>query len=361
MYYILEIDGEISRKKEVEKSLLKEYLGGTGIGIKIIYDYKLWMKDPLSRENIILIAPGLLTGSGYPTASKTIFMARSPLTGGIARAASGASLGPELKSMGVIALVLKNGYDSLSGIVIDDDEMKIINAEKYRGKDTAKTVEEIKKEFGDYKTAVIGPAGEKLSLISMIECDGRQAARTGIGAVMGAKNIKFIAIKSKKKDEIKNREIFREDIKKAMEYIKNDPRTALDMKFGTGASFDQVNRFHGVFPTKNFQESYFREAYLALDGNAKPELDPSYWTSKYEWKFHPCPGCTKPCSRYVHIKSRKYGEFFVEGLEYETLYSLGSNLNIKNFEDVAYLHYRADLLGLDAISAGATIGWAMET
>ena len=360
MYYQLDIDGKNFKKIEMDKGILKDYLGGTGIGIKILYDLKAWEKKALSKENILVISPGLLTGSGYPTASKTIFMAKSPLTGGVARASAGAKLGPELKSLGIIALTIRDGYNSLSGIIIENDNVEIVEASKYKGKNTAETIEKIKEDYGDYSTAVIGPAGENLSLISTIECDGRQAARTGLGSVMGIKNIKFIAVKGNKKIELKDKNNFKEEIKKAMEYLKNDPRTTSDMKFGTGASFDQVNRFHGIFPTKNFQQSYFKDAYKDLNEDKRPELDPSFWTLKYEWKYHPCPGCTKPCGRYVHIKSSKYGEFYVEGLEYETMYSFGSNLNIKSFEEVAYLHYLSDLLGLDAISAGATIGWAME-
>ncbi|MGC9137973.1 MAG: aldehyde ferredoxin oxidoreductase family protein [Thermoplasmata archaeon] len=357
--HILEIEGESTSIKEIDKETLLRYMGGAGIGTKILYDNRVWEKDPLSEGNVLVISPGLLTGSGYPTASKTIFMARSPLTKGIGRAAAGAPLGPSLKSLGIGALVLKGRYSKLTGIIIDE-ETRIVDAIHYKFKDTKETAEGIREEFGDYSTAVIGPAGENLSLISSIECDGRQAARTGIGAVMGSKNIKFIAVKGRwRVEEIKN-EIFRDEIKKAMEYIRKDPRTNNDMKYGTGASFDQVNRYHGVFPTKNFQLSWFRDAFEGLDEGKVPELDPSFWTSRYEWKYHPCPGCTKPCSRYVHVNSGKYGEFDVEGLEYETIYSLGSNLNIKDFESVAYLHYTSDLLGLDAISAGATIGWAME-
>jgi len=355
----LDINGEDVKKIDVDKSTIEKYLGGTGIGIKILYENKVWDKDPLSEENILVISPGLLTGTGYPTASKTIFMARSPITKGVGRAAAGATIGPALKSRNIVSIILRGKYNKLTGIIIGED-VNIVDASKYSLKNTKETSDKILEEFGNYSTAIIGPAGEKLSLISSIECDGRQAARTGLGAVMGSKNIKFIAVKGKNIVKIEKKQSFREEIKKAMEYIKKDPRTNSDMKFGTGASFDQVNRFHGVFPAKNFQQSYFQDVYDKLKEGEVPQLDPSYWTTNYEWKYHPCPGCTKPCSRYVHVNSKKYGEFYVEGLEYETLYSLGSNLNISSFEDVAYLHYQADLLGLDAISAGATIGWAME-
>lgn len=353
------VDGEDHRKVQVDKGTVLKYLGGTGLGIKILYENRVWESNPLSEGNILVISPGLLTGSGYPTASKTIFMARSPLTMGIGRAAAGATIGPALKSLGIASLVIKGRYEKLSGLLVDED-VDVVDAGAYRLMDTETTAKKIREEFGDYSTAVIGPAGENLSLISSIECDGRQAARTGLGAVMGSKNLKFIAVKGKGTIDIKRKEDFREEIKKAMEYIRKDPRTNNDMKFGTGASFDQVNRYHGIFPSKNFQQSYFQDVFDNLREGEIPELDPSFWTSRYQWKYHPCPGCTKPCSRYVHVKSNKYGDFYVEGLEYETIYSLGSNLNIKSFEDVAYLHYQADLLGLDAISAGATIGWAME-
>ncbi|MEM3264770.1 MAG: aldehyde ferredoxin oxidoreductase family protein [Thermoplasmata archaeon] len=359
MAYSLEIDQYSYRKTEIDKSTLKKYIGGTGLGIKILNDAKTWEYDGLSPGNILAILPGLLTGSGFPTASKTIFMARSPLTGGVGRAVAGAYLGVALKSLDILALSVKGAYDKWTGIVIDDD-INMVNASDFYGLDTKQTIKKLYEKYSGYATAVIGPAGENLSLISSIECDGRQAARTGLGAVMGSKKIKFIVAKSGKLQKPSNSDGFKEEIKNAVELLKKDPRSISDMKYGTASSLDLVNRFLGVYPAKNFQQGYFEEVYNNIKDNEIPEIDPAYWTKKYDWKYHPCPGCTKPCGKYVHVESKKYGTFDVEGLEYETIYSLGSNLNIKNFEDIAYLHYLSDLLGIDAISAGLTISWAME-
>ncbi len=357
MKFILTIDLKNGFKKEViDSNILKNFLGGSGLGTLILYRKKLWEYGPLSEKNTLVILPGLLTGSGYPTASKTIFMARSPLTMGIGRASAGSTLGPALAGLDIAALVIENSAEKWSGIVIKGNDVEIRDAENLYGLDTFETTEKVKSD--NFASCVIGPAGENLSLISLIESEGRQAARTGLGAVMGSKKIKYILVEKTGQSLPVRKEEFRNDIKEAMSKIMNDPRKESDYRYGTAASVETVNVFHGVFPTKNFQQSYFEDVYNNINGTA--EIDPKFWTEKYRWKIHPCPNCVKPCSRYLHVESKKWGSFDVEGLEYETIYSLGSMLNIKNIEDIAYLHYTADKYGLDAISAGVTIAWAME-
>jgi len=357
MKFILSVDPVNGFKKErIDDNVLKNFLGGSGLGSWLMYRKKLWEFDPLSEKNALIILPGLLTGSGYPTASKTIFMARSPLTMGVGRASAGSTLGPALAGMDLAALVIENKAEKWSGIIIKEDDVEIKNAEDLIGLDTLETTKRLNDE--KFASCVIGPAGENLSLISTIESEGRQAARTGLGAVMGSKKIKYILVEKKGLSIPARKEEFRNDIKDAMSRIMKDPRKESDFKYGTAASVETVNLFHGAYPAKNFQQSYFEEAYR--DEKNIPEIDPRYWTEKFKWKIHPCPNCAKPCSRYLHIESKKWGSFDVEGLEYETIYSLGSMLNIKSIEDIAYLHYMADRYGLDAISAGVTIAWAME-
>jgi len=140
MPYALEIDQYSYIKTKIDKQTLKKYLGGTGLGIKILNDAKAWESDGLSSRNVLAILPGLLTGSGFPTASKTVFMAKSPLTGGVGRAVAGAHLGVALKSLDIFALSVKGTYDKWSGIVIDDDSVNVVNASDFYGLDTEQAI-----------------------------------------------------------------------------------------------------------------------------------------------------------------------------------------------------------------------------
>ncbi|MFO8109551.1 MAG: aldehyde ferredoxin oxidoreductase N-terminal domain-containing protein [Thermoplasmata archaeon] len=190
-------DNKVSTE-ELSDSFLRRHIGGAGITGKLLYDEVGADVEPLSPENKLIIAPGLLVGPKVPTASKTAFGFKSPLTGGYGKAIVGGRIGDQLKEAGYDALIIEGKAKKASVLVIQDDDVKVDNAEDMWGKDTHETVEMLKNRYGKVKTAVIGPASEKLSKISMIECDERQAGRGGPGAVMGSKNLKAVAVKGTK-------------------------------------------------------------------------------------------------------------------------------------------------------------------
>ena len=346
-------------KENIDPYIARKFLGGLGLGAYYLYKNVPKNVDPFDPQNVLIISPGLLVASGIPTASKTVFVSKSPLTGGFGRAVAGATIGPELKKAGYETLIIKGKAEKHSIIVIKDDEVKIENTDLW-GKDTRETQLRIKEKYPGFATAAIGPAGENLSKIAIIDCEERQAARTGLGAVMGSKNLKAIAVKGTKKVILSDPDKMKELIKKWVNILKDHPASRDDMKYGTGEFYAWMNTQRGTFPSRNWQQGYFQKSYDFLKEGELSKIDPYYWAPKYVTGYHPCPGCTKPCGHIFEVKDGKYAGTKVDGLEYEIMYSLGGNLEIDDPEAVGYLSLLSDLYGLDAISAGVTISWAME-
>ncbi|MCD6323573.1 MAG: aldehyde ferredoxin oxidoreductase family protein [Desulfurococcales archaeon] len=340
----------------------KMFLGGVGFGTRALYKEVPPHSDPLGPENKLFMTPGVLVGTGLGTASKTAFNFKSPLTGGYGRAMAGAEVGVQLKKAGFDMLVVEGVAEEPSLIVVEDGKAKVTQAEEFWGLKLEDARQKAEREFPGFATAFIGPAGEKLSKISIIDCDGRQAARGGPGAVLGSKKVKGILVKGSKEVPIADPEWLRKLIAKWAVAFKDHPATKADMEYGSGEFLDWMNRSRGTFPTRNWQMGFFRNAYekAEKEGKERIDLDPYEWVPKYRVGRRPCPACNKPCSQVVKVDSGKWGTFEVDGPEYETLYSLGGVLDIDDFETVAYLNYLADNLGLDTISAGVTIAWAME-
>ncbi len=346
--------------KELLESIFLKYLGGLGLASRLLLDYTEPNIDPLSEKNVAVIAPGLLVGTGLPTASKTTLTFKSPLTNAFGRSVSGAYLGVALKKAGYDAVVINGKSSKPVYLLIEDDKFVIKDASHLWGRDAIETQEILRKDLGnEFRTAAIGPAGEKLLRIADIDFEERQSARAGGGAVMGSKKLKAIAIKGTKNVEYADPNALKEAILNWNKKINASDAKKLDMGYGSGEFYEWINKERGVFPVKNWQESYFEESFDKHKDGKSP-LDPYYWSPKYTEKLHPCPNCTKPCGRFILIKEGKYAGTRVEGVEYELLYSLGGDLGIDNIEATAKLNEICDRAGVDGISAGVTIAWAME-
>ncbi len=352
--------GEI-KKEVVQEELVKKYLGGLGFVAHFLYKEVPKGADPLGAENKIFIAPGALTGFGIPTASKTALASKSPLTGGFGRSVVGAPMGVGLRKAGYSLLIIEGKSEKPVILRIEDDNVSIESAEELWGMTTKEAQKKLKEKYGKVSTAVIGPAGENLSKISGIDFEERQAARTGIGAVFGSKKLKGIVVKGTKTPEVANKGELMKLIAKWAKIIKEHPATKDDMGYGSGEFLRWMNLERGTFPTRNWQWGYFQSFYDNAKEGELLGIDPYNWVPKYnpEKKRNPCPNCTKPCSQVFTLEKYKPGET-VDGPEYETLYSLGSELEIDDPQAVAYLNLLCDEYGLDTISAGVTIGWAME-
>ncbi len=355
----IDLSKNIVEKREISEEIYEKYLGGLGIATRILYDTAKAGIDPFSPNNPLIVAPGLLVGSGLPTASKTAVTFKSPETNAFGRSISGAYLGVALKKAGYDALVVVGKSEKPVYLMIEDDNVEIKDASHLWGKDVIEAQKIIREELGkDFRTGVIGPAGEKLLKISDIDFEERQSARGGGGAVMGSKMLKAIVVKGTKNVEYADRNALTEEIKKWNGIINSSEAKKLDMAYGSGEFYTWMNKERGVFPVKNWTESFFEESFNSPDGVS--HLDPYYWAPKYTKGYHPCPNCTKPCGRYVKIEEGKYAGTEVDGVEYELLYSLGGDLGIDNIEVSMKLNEICDKAGVDGISAGVTLAWAME-
>lgn len=346
--------------ESLSEEFLRKFIGGAGFTTKILYDEVGKDVDPLSEDNKLIISPGLLLGLKVPTGSKTSFGFKSPQTGGYGKSLVGGKIGDQLKKAGYDVLIIEGKAEEPSVLVIEDEDVRVEKADDIWGKDTHKAGEMIKEKYGEVETAVIGPAGEKLSKISIIECNERQAARGGIGAVLGSKNLKGIDIKGSKDYPIHDKERLDDLISKFRKESQEQGKT--DMEYGSGEALHPLNVEIGAFPVKNWEAGYFKDAYEKLEDpmEGRIDIDPRRWTSEYRDGRRPCPYCTKPCSQYFVAEDTPYGDIGIDGPEYETQYSFGGCTGVDDVEAVAKANEICDKLGLDTISAGVTVAWAME-
>ena len=240
--------------QEIPEGTQRLFLGGWGLAAALAYEAIPKGADPLGPQNAVAIAPGLLTGTGIPTASKTALGFRSPLTGAFCRSVAGAWLGVSLRKAGFDTVLITGASERPVALVIEDGAARLMDAADLWGLDTRAAREAIREKFGEgYRTAVIGPAGEKLSKISVIDCDGRQAGRGGGGAVLGAKKLKAILVKGTGQVPSADPERIKELAKKWNEVIREHPATKADMGYGSGEFLDWMNRESGTFPSRNWQ------------------------------------------------------------------------------------------------------------
>jgi aldehyde:ferredoxin oxidoreductase len=351
---ILKIDlttGKTSTRTFDEK-YVRKYLGGQGFVVEIVYHGMPKGADPLGAQNVLAMAGGVFDGFPVGTGGKVAWAAKSPATGTLAESIMGGSIGPELKHAGYDALEIVGKADKPSYIYIEDDKVEINEAADLWNKDTRVVPETLKKRHGwDVKVACIGVAGEKLSKIACIDCDDRQAGRAGLGAVMGSKNLKAVVIRGTRDLEPAEPKKLLEIALRYQKIYEAAPSFIEDTKYGTGEFLGWVNKEKGVFPTRNWQEGYFKE---------RKGIDPYSWAPKYVTKNKACFACTKPCGKLFEVKSGKFAGVAIDGIEYETLYSLGGACGNSDVESVAKANELCDLLGMDTISAGVTVGFAME-
>ncbi len=339
------------RKEPLSKSLAENFIGGRGFVAKMLYDEIPSGIGPYDPENMLIAATGPLTGHFLPASGKTHFGTKSPATGGYADSNMGGHFGPQMKYAGYDVLVITGRAISPSYLFINDDTVEIRPATEYWGQGSITTEKNFKNHLGDdYQVITIGPAGEKRVRYACISHDfGRQAGRTGVGAVMGSKNLKAIAVKGTGSIPVADLKKAYAKGKQAYQKVMAKPGFKGWTPEGTAGITNWTNEV-GVFPTRNFQTSHAGH-YKNINGEAI--LNRLKITDKG------CFGCPTPCGKYGHTQT-KLGSAYVEGPEYETIALFGGNCVLKTIEEVAYANYLCDELGIDTISAGVVIGWAIE-
>ncbi|NPD90143.1 MAG: iron-containing alcohol dehydrogenase [Asgard group archaeon] len=327
-----------------------KFVGGSGLGA---YYYYQLMKDkvaaPLSPDNVLIFMTGPMTGLPTSCSGRFTVCSRSPLTGFWGEANSGGHFGPELKFAGYDGLIIEGASENPVYLLIEDDKIEIKDASNYWGKGVYETQELLLEELNDdsYKIACIGQAGENLVKYAAIMNDGdRAAGRTGLGAVMGSKNLKAIAIKGSNR-KFRLPEIFKKKSQEAYEFIKEDFSVELTKELGTSGFVDTAVELYGDMPIRNWSESSFEGAFNISGATMKETILVGRKA---------CYRCPIGCGRVIEIPEGEYKLEKTKGPEYETLAAFGTNLLIDNLEALAKANFIANDFGMDTISAGATIG-----
>ncbi len=343
--------GIIERYPSSER-LLKDFIGGKGLGTALLYFELIRGLNPLSPENKLIITTGPITGTSIPLASKCSIHFKSPLTGIYGESQVGGFIGPSLKWCGLDALIVEGAAKEPVYLLVEGDRAEIRNAKHLWGMDTFEAEDALKGELGsDVEALLIGPAGENLVLFACI-CHrrGRQAGRCGAGAVMGFKKLKAIAvIPARREVEVADEEALNDFLNDLRSRLKEDPVAERLRRYGTPAMVKIANSFQ-AFPTRYWRKGFF-EGYANISAEA---------LTRITVKSVACWNCPYACGKLCEVKNGRYAGVKVEGPEYETIYAFGGLCEIGDIEAIAYLNELCDRLGLDTITAGNVAGFAIE-
>ncbi|MEM3506968.1 MAG: aldehyde ferredoxin oxidoreductase family protein, partial [Candidatus Bathyarchaeia archaeon] len=339
--------------EKLNDGFIKSFLGGRGFASKIIYDIVKPRIDPFSPENLLIFSIGPLNGTFWPQSGRYIVASKSPLTGIWGESHSGGHWGNEMKYAGFDAIVVEGKSKEPVYLYIQDEEVEIKDAKHIWGKIVEESEKIIEEEVG-YKRipmVCIGPAGENLvRYAAIISRPNGISARAGMGAIMGSKKLKAIAIKGSISPDIANPDEFYEFAIQAQERLKANASTRNLRNYGTAALVDIMNLI-GRFPTKNFQTGVFQMAH---------KINAETISSKYKSRNKACFNCPIGCKQYAIIDFGQFSGFDNASPEYETLASLGSGCWNDNLESIIYMNYLCNNYGLDTISTGVSISFIME-
>jgi aldehyde:ferredoxin oxidoreductase len=337
----------------INDETLRNYVGGRGLGIKLLYERTPNGLDALGPENIIFILTGPATGTQFPLSGRHHIIAKSPATGGIGESNSGGNFGAYLRRTGYDGIVIHGMSDTPVYLTLIDGEPKLHDAKHLWGKGVSSTEDIIRKNVGENKAGsvlCIGPAGEKLALIAGVMNDKHRAAgRTGLGAVFGSKKLKAIYVKPFMKPKIYDEEKLNEIVKEKLELIRNDWTCDTLNKTGTMCLVNVENGI-GAFPTRNFATGIFPNA-EKISGETLAE--------KYLTDTIGCWGCIIRCGRVTKV-SEMPNQVIAEGPEYESTFALGADCGIDDLAAIVKANAICNDMGLDTISFGATVATTME-
>jgi len=336
----------------VPESIHKKYLGGAGLATKYLWDEVPEGADPLGPENRLIFMAGSLTGVVAPSTGRFSVVAKSPQTGIWGQANSGGRWGVEFKRCGYDGIIFEGKAEKPVYLLIEDNKAELKDAEQLWGLNVSETTMKIRDEVGPrHNVACIGPAGENLVKYAAIMNDfSRAAGRCGLGAVMGSKNLKAIAVKGTIRTPISEPEEFKTHSKKQFELMDEAMMKMAMQAFGTSVVLDLVN-VRGGFPTRNWQSGVYEQA----DDINGPAISDNILTRNVA-----CFACPIACGRGTEIRKGKYAGNKGEGPEYETVGTFGGMCFVNDLEAITMAGYLCNDYGIDTISAGSTIAFAME-
>jgi len=349
----INLTDEETTVEEIPSEVFKSYLGGKGLGSYLLLKHVAPGTDPLSPENKLIFTTGSATGTNMWGSSRYGVFSRSPLTGLYAESYAGGSVAPALKKTGYDAVMLEGKAKRPVFLEISDQKVAFHDAAELWGMDTYDAEDAVLKKVGvkGAQAVVIGPAGEKQVRFACIENNyWRSAGRTGMGAVMGSKNLKALVFYGKAKPEIANPKMLKEFINELKEKAKDNPGVKTYRKYGTTVMVSIMNEA-GAFPTKYWTQHKF-DKWKNICGEALLE--------RHQVQPKACPSCMMACGNLTTVQSGRHAGLKLEGPEYETIYAFGGLCCIDRLDEIIYLNDICDRLGLDTITAGNLVGMVME-
>jgi aldehyde:ferredoxin oxidoreductase len=341
-----------TRVEKLNMEYAKKYIGGIGLGMRLWLDNSETGVEPLSPQNPLVLALGPISGTMFPTGGNGhAFVAKSPETFAIGEAVAHGTFGAEMKRAGYDAVILKNKAEKPIYLWIDDDSVQLLDAAHLMGKSPSETEEAIKEDLGDYyiRVAAIGLAGEKLSRIAcIINEKTRAAGRTGLGAVMGSKNLKAIAVRGTRDIVPAKPDEFMDMVQEFHERMKG-PATQKYRTLGTPENVLVHNALY-CMPTRNYNNAHFEGA---------DKVSGEVLNEKFVAKIIGCNSCAMRCEHEVVVPEGPYKGTMTR-MEYETLWAMGPYCGIDRLDTIIKGMELANYYGMDAISAGVIAGFTMD-
>jgi aldehyde:ferredoxin oxidoreductase len=345
-------DGSFKTEK-LPHDWIKNYIGGDGFAANVLFQEVPSKTDPLSPQNKLMIATGPITGTLWPTSGRTVFVAKAALTGIWGESHVGGFVGAELKYSGYDMLIIEGKSEKPVYILIQDSHLALVDAKEFWGMKINDLTAAIKKRHKDpdIQVAAIGPAGERqVKYASVIINNARAAGRTGMGAVLGSKNVKAVAIRGTGGLEVHDHNGFIELAKEAHMRIRNDPQAQEMGKWGTWG-LTATKQEIGELPTFNHRTGVFDD-WEKISGD--------YIRPRYTISDRACFGCSLGCKKVNYISHGPFAGTLEEGPEYEGLMAFGSLLGIGDYPTCLKANQICNRYGMDIISVGATIAFAFE-
>jgi len=353
---ILEVDltsGEME-ELELEEKVYRDYIGGSAMAARLLYERGDLEAEPLDPEALLIFMAGPLTGIGMSGSSRFAAAARSPLTGHYGDASCGGNFGPELKRCGFDGIILKGRSEKPVYLLLDEGGASLVEAEDLWGKEVYEATDILKDKHGkNAKVITVGPASENGVRFGSIHNDyGHAFGRAGMGTVMACKNLKAVVAQGKQKIDFKDEEAFKE-VRKAFREAIDESITMQAMgALGTAANMEAM-MLQGDVPTKNWSIGEWEEGGAALTGATLAETILTDTAT--------CRGCAVGCKRVVKVDEEPYKVPEGPGPEYETLTAYGTLCYNNNLAAVAKANELSNRLGVDTITCGSTIAWAIES
>jgi len=342
--------------EETDWATARLFVGGRGYAARVLFNELSPGIDPLGTQNKVILGTGPITGTPVSGASRAVMVTKSPETNLFLDSYSGGFFPAETKFAGYDFIIIEGKAERPSYISVQNEKVEIKDAVHLWGKSTYETANLLKRESGDEKScvAVIGPAGEHLSNLAMVENDySHEFGRGGAGAVFGSKNLKGIVVRGTRGVKVARPEAL---LRYLMDVVESKVRARLDkgvlpdrMKYGTPLTLSFTNAA-GILPTRNFRFGEFEDA---------TKIDCHEFRERVIADTA-CYGCSIGCTKHTRSKTEAFAGVTVGGPEYETLGMFGSDLAVNDLDKIIYANVLCDDLGLDTIGTGNVIGWAME-